>query len=306
MATLLSADEIKRVKGLGFLHNKGTDAFSARILTVNGKVTPKQLVCVAEAAALHATGDVTFTSRQTMEVQGVPFDKIEAFRAHLAQAGLETGGTGPRVRPVACCKGTTCQYGAIDTFSVAQKIHQRFYVGYHGVQLPHKFKIAVGGCPNNCVKPDLNDLGVIGQRVPAYDSAACAGCGVCVVEKACPVGAAKKKGPAMQIDTASCINCGSCVGRCPFDAIAACTIGYKVVLGGFWGKRGRRGLDFPMIFGSEDEVFDVIEKAILLYREYGKPGERFGMMIERLGFEEIVRHLLSDAILDRKSTILGV
>ena len=30
----------------------------------------------------------------------------------------------------------------------------------------HKFKIAVGGCPNNCVKPDLNDLGIIGQMVP--------------------------------------------------------------------------------------------------------------------------------------------
>lgn len=256
MATVLSADEIKRVKGLGFLHNKGTDAFSARILTVNGKVTPKQLACVAEAAALYATGDVTFTSRQTMEVQGVPFDKIEVFRAHLAQAGLETGGTGPRVRPIVCCKGSTCLYGRIDTFALAEKIHQRFYTGYHDVSLPHKFKIAVGGCPNNCVKPDLNDLGVIGQRVQAYDS-------------------------------------------------AVSQIGYKVVLGGFWGKRGRRGLDVPMIFTSEDETLDVIEKAILLYRECGKSGERFGMMIERLGFEEVVRHLLSDAILERKSTILG-
>ena len=37
-------------------------------------------------------------------------------------------------------------------------------------RLPHKFKIAVGGCPNNCVKPDLNDLGIIGQRVPALRS----------------------------------------------------------------------------------------------------------------------------------------
>ena len=36
------------------------------------------------------------------------------------------------------------------------------------VKLPHKFKIAVGGCPNNCVKPNLNDLGIIGQRVPEF------------------------------------------------------------------------------------------------------------------------------------------
>ena len=40
-----------------------------------------------------------------------------------------------------------------------------FIRAIHDVKLPHKFKIAVGGCPNNCVKPDLNDLGVIGQRI---------------------------------------------------------------------------------------------------------------------------------------------
>ena len=32
----LSKEEEKRLKGLGFLNNKGTDNFSARILTVNG------------------------------------------------------------------------------------------------------------------------------------------------------------------------------------------------------------------------------------------------------------------------------
>ena len=36
-----------------------------------------------------------------------------------------------------------------------EEIHERFYHGYREVKLPHKFKIAVGGCPNNCVKPDL-------------------------------------------------------------------------------------------------------------------------------------------------------
>ena len=40
MATLtVSKDEEKRLKGMGFLSNKGTDNFSARVITVNGKVT---------------------------------------------------------------------------------------------------------------------------------------------------------------------------------------------------------------------------------------------------------------------------
>ena len=46
--------------------------------------------------------------------------------------------------------------------------HDEFYVNWHDVKLPHKFKIAVGGCPNNCVKPNLNDLGIVGQLIPNF------------------------------------------------------------------------------------------------------------------------------------------
>ena len=35
---------------MGFLSNKGTDNFSARIITVNGKVTAQQQKIIAEAA----------------------------------------------------------------------------------------------------------------------------------------------------------------------------------------------------------------------------------------------------------------
>ena len=114
----ISAADQKKVKALGFLVNKGTDNFSGRIITVNGKVTAAQNKCIAEAAELFGNGIVTFTSRLTVEVQGIPYDKIEDFRAYLAKEGLETGGTGSKVRPVVSCKGTTCQYGLIDTLIV--------------------------------------------------------------------------------------------------------------------------------------------------------------------------------------------
>ena len=39
MSVTVSADDIKRVKGLGFLQQKGTDTFNARVLTRNGKIT---------------------------------------------------------------------------------------------------------------------------------------------------------------------------------------------------------------------------------------------------------------------------
>ncbi len=163
--TVSAADE-KRVKGMGFLNNKGTDNFNGRIITVNGKITAAQQRCIAEAAEKFGNGEVVFTTRLTVEVPGIPYDKIEEFQQFIAKEGLVTGGTGSKVRPVVACKGTTCQYGLLDSFELSREIHERFYEGYRQVLLPHKFKIAVGGCPNNCVKPDLNDLGIIGQHIP--------------------------------------------------------------------------------------------------------------------------------------------
>lgn len=305
MATLtVSAEDEKRVKALGFLSNKGTDNFSARIITVNGKVTAAQQRCIAEAAEKFGNGIVTFTTRLTVEVQGIPYDKIEEFRAYIAKEGLVTGGTGSKVRPVVSCKGTTCQYGLIDTFALSEEIHHRFYEGYREVKLPHKFKIAVGGCPNNCVKPDLNDLGIIGQLIPNFDEDECNGCKKCTVEQVCPVHAAKVADGVLEIDPDVCNHCGRCVGKCRFGAIEDGVNGYKIYVGGRWGKKVAQGRSLGKIFTSKEEALNVIEKAILLYREQGKTGERFAETIDRLGFENVEAQLLSDELLERKQEIL--
>lgn len=305
MACTISADEIKRVKGLGFLNNKGTDLFNGRIITGNGKITAQQARVIADAAEKFGNGDVEFTTRMTVEIRGIHFDNIEPFREYIAQAGLQTGGTGALVRPVVSCKGTTCQYGLYDTFALSEKVHERFYLGYRGVKLPHKFKIATGGCPNNCVKPNLNDLGVIGQKVPNFDPEVCKGCKKCKIESICPMGAAKVADGKMAIDPNVCIHCGRCDGKCPFGAIRDSVSGYQVYVGGRWGKKVAHGQPLSRIFTSEEEVLDTIEKAILLFREQGIAGERFADTIVRLGFEEVEKQLLSDEILARKEEILA-
>lgn len=58
------------------------------------------------------------------------------------------------------------------------------------------------------------------------------------------------------------------------------------------------------VFTSKEEALNVIEKAILLYREQGITGERFAATIERLGFDNVEQQLLSDEILERKQEIL--
>lgn len=242
MACTISREEIARVKGLGFLNNKGTNFFNGRVITKNGKITAREMIHIANAAEQFGNGEVVFTTRLTVEIRGVHFDNIEPLRAFLAEGGLTTGGTGAKVRPVVSCKGTTCQFGQYDTFALSEKIHERFYVGYHDVKLPHKFKIAVGGCQNNCVKPDLNDIGVIGLRTKNEEGIPCPG--------------------------------------------------YKICIGGRWGKNVAQGQPLSKIFTSEEEVLDTIEKIILFYKENGLEKERFATTIERMGFAEVERRVL--------------
>jgi dissimilatory sulfite reductase (desulfoviridin) alpha/beta subunit len=108
----------------------------------------------------------------------------------------------------------------------------------------------------------------------------------------------------LSIDENICNNCGRCIGKCHFDAIEEGKQGYKITIGGRWGKKVNKGLAINKIFKDEEEVMSAVEKMILIYREQGNTGERLADTIERIGFENIEAQLLSDEILERKQEIL--
>lgn len=301
-----TADEIKAVKGKGFLLDKTTGAhFNARVITVNGRVSAEVLDALAEASRRFGSGKVAFTTRLTVEVQGIAYENIPAFESFLAEHGLEVGGTGPKVRPIVSCKGTTCHFGLIDTYALSEKIHYAFYKGYRQVTLPHKCKIAVGGCPNNCVKPDLNDIGVVGRRIPVTNAALCRGCKACAIEKACPIGSAKVVDGKIARG-ADCNGCGRCIGKCPFGVSGEGEVGYQLFLGGRWGKKTAQGRPVSVLLHTEDEVMRAVESAILLFKSEGKTGERFADTLSRIGFEKAEKMILDGSLLARKNEILGL
>lgn len=293
----LSAEQIKSVKGKGFLHNRGTREFSGRIITENGVINAKQMAVLSEAAEKFGNGTVAFTVRLTLELPGIDFDNIEAFRSFVGEAGMQTGGTGAKVRPVVACKGTTCVFGLCDTQGIAAEVHKRFFEGYGDVALPHKFKIAVGGCPNNCVKPNLNDIGIVGQRVPKIKVDACRGCKKCGMVAACPMGAPKVVDAKVQIDQSVCNSCGRCVGKCPFNVANESEDLFKVYIGGRWGKKIRMGTALHKLL-TKAEALDMVERAILLFKREGVAGERFGETIDRIGTQKVEELLFSDNLLE--------
>jgi dissimilatory sulfite reductase (desulfoviridin) alpha/beta subunit len=301
----ISAEQRKQVKGQGFLSNKDQVHFSARIITENGVLNARQLRNLSQAAEEFGNGNISFTSRLAVELPGISYADIPVLRAHIAKENMVTGGTGAKVRPIVACKGTVCMFGNIDTQGLATEIHKRFYEGFSQVTLPHKFKIAVGGCPNNCVKPDLNDVGIIGQKVPRYDLNLCQGCDNCAVVLACPMQSCAIKDGVMKMDREVCNNCGLCIGTCPFNVAPDGMVGYKITIGGRWGKQVRIGMPLNGIF-TKDEAMDIIEKTILLFKDKGLSGERLSTMIERLGVAVTGQMLIAHDLLDRKSEILGL
>ena len=288
---MLTPEQIKQVKGLGCLQDKRyEDVFNVRVITRNGRIPTEEVRAIAEAADKFGSGKVAMTTRLTMEIQGVKYDGIPALMAFLGEHGLQIGGTGAKVRPVVSCKGTTCQYGLYDTYALSEEIHNRFYKGFSDVSMPHKFKIAVGGCPNNCVKPALNDLGIIGQRVPTVDLEKCKGCKKCKVSEICPVKSASVV-DGKCVPGEGCTGCGRCKGKCPFGAVTY-EDGYRVYIGGRWGKRTAHGQPLGKLFTSEEEVLALVEKAICFFRDEGIAGERFADTINRLGFEYVESKLI--------------
>ena len=301
---MLKPEQIASVKGRGFLLNRGTDAFSGRIVAPGAVFTAKDLKTISEVAEKFGNGTVGFTSRLSAEVVGIPFEKIDEACAYAAERGLYFGGTGAKIRPVTACKGTTCVYGNFDTQALAKEIHENYYIGWNTVQLPHKFKIGIVGCRNSCMKPSLNDFGIEGHKVPVFDASLCRGCKVCAIEKSCPSKAAHVKDGKLEIGE-NCLSCGVCIGKCPFKAIApeSETV-YRIYVGGTWGKSTRMGTPLSR-FVKREEIAPVLEKTMLWFKENAYQKERLGKAIDRLGMEKFEADIASDDLLNRREEILA-
>lgn len=95
-------------------------------MTRNGNISSKEAQVIAKAANLYGNGRIVMTTRLSIELQGVAYENIEPLKSYLKGLGIEIGGTGNKIRPIVSCKGTTCSFGLIDTYSLSEEIHQRF------------------------------------------------------------------------------------------------------------------------------------------------------------------------------------
>jgi anaerobic sulfite reductase subunit C len=278
-------------KKVGMIQQRQKEYFAMRLRAIGGDLTTDQLRKIAEVADRYGKSGVHLSTRQGVEIHYVHHTNLEKARQELASAGVGMGACGPRVRIVAACPGNaTCRWGIIDTKAVARDLDQRYF----GVDTPHKFKMAVTGCPHNCAKATENDIGVMGAILPRWDASACIDCRLCV--NICPTKAIAREEEAgaarYVLDEDKCINCSLCTSSCPASAWTPAVTGYNLFIGGTMGKIPRLATLLKRLIPDQEELYRLIENALRYYQKHGRKKERFGHMIDRIGVEKVKEDIL--------------
>lgn len=141
------------------------------------------------------------------------------------------------------------------------------------------FHIALSGCPNSCSQPQIKDFGVQGQAVVEL-TGECSNCGQCI--SACPEGAITLTNTGAYIERKYCLNCALCVRSCPEGVLQIKRRGFRVLVGGKLGRHPRLATEVYAL-ADEATVAKCLRRCVEAYLTCGRPGERFGSLVERLG-----------------------
>ncbi len=124
-----------------------------------GMTTPNELRAIADAAEKYNVPTVHVTGGQRIDLLGVKKEDLPAIWADLNAAGMVSGHAYAKgLRTVKTCVGKDhCRFGTQDSTGLGIKIEKALW----GAWSPHKFKLAVSGCPRNCAEATCKDFGVV-------------------------------------------------------------------------------------------------------------------------------------------------
>jgi nitrite reductase (NADH) large subunit len=124
-----------------------------------GVTTPGELRAIADACDKYDARMVKVTGGQRLDIFGIRKEDLPSIWADLNAAGMVSGHAyGKALRTVKTCVGSEwCRFGTQDSTGLGIKAEQMTW----GSWMPHKFKIAVSGCPRNCAEATIKDFGII-------------------------------------------------------------------------------------------------------------------------------------------------
>jgi nitrite reductase (NADH) large subunit len=124
-----------------------------------GITSPRELRAIADVVEKYDAPMVKVTGGQRLDIFGIRKEDLPAVWADLNAAGMVSGHAyGKALRTVKTCVGSEwCRFGTQDSTGLGVKLERMCW----GSWMPHKFKMAVSGCPRNCAEATIKDFGVI-------------------------------------------------------------------------------------------------------------------------------------------------
>lgn len=286
-----------------------------RIRVPGGNLPVNFLPLIQSIAENYGNGTVHITARQGFEIPGIPFDKMDEINNKIAPLiqtleidrgvaiaddarGYPAAGT----RNVSACIGNrVCPFAVFDTTALAWEVEKIIYPND-----PH-VKIAITGCPNDCIKGHLQDIGIIGQVEPIYDPTRCISCQACVNNcKKVATGALSFENYKVKRDPRLCIGCGECVVQCPTGAWTRGGKFFRLVIMGRTGKKNPRLARGFIDWTDRDSVLKICSNLynyIDKYIDRTLPKEHVGYIVDRTGFNVFKDEVLAGVTLPPKARV---
>jgi nitrite reductase (NADH) large subunit len=124
-----------------------------------GVTTPSELRRIADVADKYKIPMVKVTGSQRIDLLGVKKSDLPAIWAELGMPSGQAYTKG--VRMVKTCVGSQyCRFGTQDAITAGIDLERRL----ENLYTPHKFKMAVVGCPRNCAEATVKDVGLVGNE----------------------------------------------------------------------------------------------------------------------------------------------
>jgi nitrite reductase (NADH) large subunit len=124
-----------------------------------GLCTPSDLRAIADVADKYDVPEMKVTGGQRIDMFGIQKEDLPAMWKDLSEAGFVSGHAyGKAMRTCKTCVGDTwCRMGTQDSTGLGVKLEELTW----GSWMPHKYKLAVSGCPRNCAEATIKDFGVV-------------------------------------------------------------------------------------------------------------------------------------------------
>lgn len=295
----------KKVMKNAFRITKTKYKTALRVRVPGGLINPECLMIVSEISSKYGDGQIHMTTRQGFEILGIDMEDMpkvnEMAQPLIDKLGINqkekgTGYDAAGTRNISACIGNkVCPKAQYNTTNLAKRIEK--------IVFPHDlhFKVALTGCPNDCIKARMHDFGIIGTCLPEYEMDRCVTCEACVKKcKKISVNALRVENNKIVRDENKCIGCGECVLNCPMSAWTRSPKKYyKLMIMGRTGKKNPRLAEDWLRWVDEDSIVKIIENTYDYVTEYiakdapnGK--EHIGYIVDRTGFEEFRKWALKD------------